>query len=101
MRQCGQLLSNTYVFTFCKPRRIIADSRQANQAKAEAQKAEQKLDQYSVEARKKYEEAKVQAEKEFASTRKEVNSAVNKFDQKVLEGTQEGKSWFGSWFGGK
>ena len=70
----------------------------ANQAKAEAHKAEQKLDQYSVEARKKYEEAKAQAEKEFASTRKELNSAVDTFDKKTIEATKETKSWFGSWF---
>jgi ElaB/YqjD/DUF883 family membrane-anchored ribosome-binding protein len=71
---------------------------QANSAKTEAQKAEQKLDQYSAEARKKYEEAKVQAEREFNSTRKEVNTAVNKFDKNVIEGTRETKSWFSSWF---
>jgi DNA anti-recombination protein RmuC len=71
---------------------------QANQARTEAQKAEQKLDQYSVEARKKYEEAKREAEKEFNSTRKEVNHAVDKFDKNVIEGTRETKSWFGSWF---
>lgn len=76
----------------------IANIEQANQAKAEAQKAEAKFDQYSVEARKKYEEAKAQAEKELAGTRKELNSAVDKFDKKVIEGTQETKSWFGSWF---
>lgn len=76
----------------------ITNIEQANQAKAEAQKAEAKFDQYSVEARKKYEEAKAQAEKELAGTRKELNSAVDKFDKKVIEGTQETKSWFGSWF---
>lgn len=74
------------------------DTKQANQARNEAHKAEQKLDQYSVEARKKYEEAKAQAEREFNSTRKELNSAVDKFDQKTLEATKETKSWFGSWF---
>ncbi|KAH8707594.1 hypothetical protein GQ44DRAFT_715657 [Phaeosphaeriaceae sp. PMI808] len=60
----------------------------ANQAKTEAQKAEEKLDQYSVEARKKYEEAKRQAEAQFNSASKEVNAAVNKFDQKVLDDTK-------------
>ncbi|KAF1918954.1 hypothetical protein BDU57DRAFT_490777 [Ampelomyces quisqualis] len=70
----------------------------ANQARTEAQKAEQKLDQYSVEARKKYEEAKVQAERELNSTRREVNSAVDKFDKQAIEATRETKSWFGSWF---
>lgn len=74
---------------------------QADRAKAEAQKAEQKLDQYSVEARKKYEEAKREGEKEFNAGRKEVNAAVNNFDKKVTDGAAQSKSWLGSWFGGK
>jgi ElaB/YqjD/DUF883 family membrane-anchored ribosome-binding protein len=56
------------------------------------------LDQYSAEARKKYEEAKAQAERELNSTRREVNSAVDKFDKQAIEATRETKSWFGSWF---
>jgi heat shock protein HslJ len=96
-RPSDQQLSNTYVAINIELV-FVANCSQANQAKTEAQKAEQKLDQYSVEARKKYEEAKIQAEKEFASTRQEVNAAVNKFDQKTLEATKETKSWFGSWF---
>jgi F0F1-type ATP synthase membrane subunit b/b' len=79
----------------------FADHAQANTAKAKAQEAEQKLDQYSAEARKKYEEAKVQAERDFNSTRKDVNASIDKFDKKVIEDTREAKSWFGSWFGGK
>jgi hypothetical protein len=71
---------------------------QTNQAKAEAQKAEQKLDSMSVEARKKYEEAKREAEREFNAGRQTVNQKVNEFDKKTLEATRETKSWFGSWF---
>jgi ElaB/YqjD/DUF883 family membrane-anchored ribosome-binding protein len=77
---------------------LVADSPQGNQAKAEAQKAEQKLDQMSVEARKKYEETKLQAEREFNAGRQTLNQKVNEFDQKTLEATRETKSWFGSWF---
>ena len=50
------------------------------------------------ESAKRKREAKAQAERELAGTRKELNSAVDKFDKKVIEGTQETKSWFGSWF---
>jgi len=82
----------------CEP---ITDVSQGKDVKYKAQEAEQKLDQLSGEARKQYEAAKAQAEKEFASTRKEVNSAVDTFDKKTLEGTREAKGWFGGLFGGK
>jgi hypothetical protein len=55
----------------------------------------------SAEARKQYEHAKAQAEKEFAGTRKEVNSAIDTFDKKAIETTREAKGWFGGMFGGK
>ena len=87
-----------YIFPLTQIIVLVADSAQGNQAKAEAQMAEQKLDQMSVEARKKYEEAKREAEKEFASGRQTLNQKVNEFDQKTLEATRETKSWFGSWF---
>lgn len=78
-----------------------ANLSQADRAKTEAQKAEQKLDQYSADARKKYEEAKAKAERELNAGRKEVNAGIDQFDKQVSEKAAQSKSWLGSMFGGK
>lgn len=74
---------------------------QADQAKTEAKKAEQKLDAYSHNARKQYEDAKLIAEKEFQAAGKQVNAAANKFDAVVEDKAAKTSSWFGGLFGGK
>ncbi|KAF1958137.1 hypothetical protein CC80DRAFT_441941, partial [Byssothecium circinans] len=58
------------------------------------QQVDQKLDQYRQDASKKFEDVR-------QTTSKDLNAAVDKFDQKVTEGAGKSKSWFGSWFGGK
>ena len=58
---------------------------QADQARSEAKKAEQKLDAYSHNEKKKYEDAKLMAEKEFNAAGKKVNAAENKLDAVVEE----------------
>ncbi|EDU39694.1 hypothetical protein PtrSN002B_004139 [Pyrenophora tritici-repentis] len=73
----------------------------ADQARAEAKKAEQKLDTYSRDAKKQYEDAKLIAEKEFHAAGKQVNAAANKFDAVVEDKAAKTSSWFGGWFGGK
>ncbi|KAF2125932.1 hypothetical protein P153DRAFT_425690 [Dothidotthia symphoricarpi CBS 119687] len=73
----------------------------AEKAKSQAKDAEVKLDAYSADARKKYEDAKVEAARDFQQGKHEFNAAVDKFDQKVLQDAAKTKSWFGSWFGGK
>jgi hypothetical protein len=93
--------AQSYVRPCSVESRAIANFRQTNSAKAEAQKAEQKINEMSVEARKKYEEAKREAEREYNAGRQTVNAKVNEFDRKTLEATRETKSWLGSWFGGK
>jgi septin family protein len=70
----------------------------ADQARAEAKKAEQKLDAYSQDAQKKLEEGKAKFDQSRAEAGKEVNAAANKFDKKVLEASAETKGWFSSWF---
>lgn len=77
------------------------DYHQADQARAEAKKAEQKFDAYSADAKRKFEEAKREAEREYHSAGKEVNAAANKFDKVVEEKAAKTQSWLGSWFGGK
>jgi len=74
---------------------------QADQARAEAKKAEQKLDAYSHNAKTQYEDAKLIAEKEFHAAGKQVNAAANKFDAVVEDKAAKTSSWFGGWFGGK
>lgn len=59
------------------------------------------MDAYSADARRKFEEAKNEASKDFQQGKQEFNAAVDKFDQKVLADAAKTKSWFGSWFGGK
>jgi hypothetical protein len=78
-----------------------ANTDQADQAKTEAKRAEQKFDAYTQDAQKKLEEGKVKFEQSRAEAGKEVNAAANKFDKKVLEASAETKGWFSSWFGGK
>ena len=68
--------------------------RQANDARAEADKADAKAQQYSVEAKKKFEELRQE-------TGREVNAAANKFDKAVIDETKKAKGWFGGWFGSK
>jgi F0F1-type ATP synthase membrane subunit b/b' len=63
---------------------------QSAQAKAEAAKAEAKMEQVKHEAAKKLEEA-----------RREGNQAVDKFDKTVTQAASDSKSWLGGWFGGK
>jgi hypothetical protein len=67
-------------------------SQQSNEAKAEADKLDAKLYAYRQDAAAKLETTKREAGKE-------INSAADAFDKKVLEGTQKSKSWLGSWFG--
>lgn len=69
-------------------------SNQADDAKAEASKAGQKLDAYRNDAAKKLDDAR-------KTTGQELTTAVDKFDQSVSEGAAKSKSWVGSWFGGK
>ena len=65
-----------------------------NDARAEADKADAKFQQYSVEAKKKFEELRQE-------TGREVNAAANKFDKTVINETEKAKGWFSGWFGGK
>jgi len=74
---------------------------QADQAKSEAKKAEQKLDGYSADAKRKFEEAKREAEKEYHNAGKQINATANKFDAAVEDKAAKTQSWLGSWFGGK
>lgn len=67
---------------------------QANDAKAEADKANANIQAYSADAKKKFEELRQE-------TGREVNAAANKFDKEVSEGINKSKGWFGGWFGGK
>lgn len=78
-----------------------SDMLQADQARAEAKKAEQKLDAYSHNAKRQYEDAKLMAEKELHAAGKQVNAAANKFDAVVEDKAAKTSSWFGGWFGGK
>ncbi|CAE7014414.1 hypothetical protein P3342_003936 [Pyrenophora teres f. teres] len=73
----------------------------ADQARAEAKKAEQKFDAYSRDAKKQYEDAKLIAEKELHAAGKQVNAVANKFDAVVEDKAAKTSSWFGGWFGGK
>ena len=75
-----------------------ADHHQADQARVEAKKAEQKFDAYSHDAQKKLEEGKAKFDQSRVEAGKEVNAAANKFDKKVLEASAETKGWFSSWF---
>ncbi|KAF2738677.1 hypothetical protein EJ04DRAFT_573536 [Polyplosphaeria fusca] len=66
----------------------------SDRAKAEANKADAKFDQYRADAAKKFEESRQE-------TGNKLNSAVDTFDKNVAEGANKSKSWIGSWFGGK
>ncbi|KAH7136113.1 hypothetical protein B0J11DRAFT_576660 [Dendryphion nanum] len=63
-----------------------------DQAKAEADRAEQKFEAYRKDAAQKLEESRKEAGKNL-------NQAVDQFDKTVTEGASKSKSWFGSWFG--
>lgn len=52
------------------------------------------MQQYSADARKKFEELRQE-------TGREVNAAANKFDKAVIDETQKAKGWFSGWFGSK
>jgi len=62
-------------------------------AKAQANKADAKIQEFSSDAQKKLE----QARKDTGAT---LNSAVDKFDKNVTEGAAKSKSWIGGMFGG-
>jgi F0F1-type ATP synthase membrane subunit b/b' len=55
----------------------------------------------STEARRKYEQAKAEAERELHQAGKQVNATANKFDAVVEDKAAKTSSWLGSWFGGK
>jgi hypothetical protein len=55
----------------------------------------------SVEAKKKWDEARVRGEEFTRETSKDFNAAVDRFDKEVTKDAAQAKGWFGSWFGGK
>ncbi|KAF1360805.1 hypothetical protein EJ07DRAFT_113645 [Lizonia empirigonia] len=73
----------------------------ANRASAEAKKAQAKYNSLSVEAKKKWDEAKARGEEYTRETSKDFNAAVDRFDREVTKDAAQAKSWLGSWFGGK
>lgn len=80
--------------------RDYANLNQADQAKAEANRLEKRLDAYSADAKKQYENAKALAEQELHQAGKQVNAAANKFDAVVEDKAAKASGWFGGWFGG-
>ncbi|KAF1971264.1 hypothetical protein BU23DRAFT_510306, partial [Bimuria novae-zelandiae CBS 107.79] len=63
----------------------------ANDARAEADKADAKINELSADARKKFEQLREEGARD-------VNAAANKFDKAVIEETKKAKGWFGGFF---